>query len=118
MRVVSIKQVFMLAALSFSLVTTPWVAAVETEVSDCLAYWQLRSVGLSRDYGIASAKLSDQYYQRYQTELNLLKKNNSPKVVAQGVFSAMAIMLEKIDKDYDRTAELDADYAAVCQLEN
>ena len=118
MRAASIKQVSMVVALSFSLVTTPRVAAVETEVSDCLAYWQLRSVGLSRDYGIASAKLSDQYFQRYQTELNLLKQDHSPKVLAQGVFSAMSVMLEKIDKDYDRTAELDADYSAACQLEN
>ncbi|MFQ3323084.1 MAG: hypothetical protein ACI90U_000900 [Pseudomonadales bacterium] len=118
MRVASIKQVSMLAALSFSLVTTSWVAAVEISTTDCLAYWQLRSVGLSRDYGIASAKLSDQYYQRYQTELNLLKQDHSPKILVQGMFSAMAIMLDKIDDDYDRTAELDADYSAACQLEN
>jgi hypothetical protein len=78
----------------------------------------LRSVGLSRDYGIASAKLSDQYYQRYQTELNLLKQDHSPKILVQGMFSAMAIMLDKIDDDYDRTAELDADYSAACQLES
>jgi hypothetical protein len=118
MRVASNKQVSIFAALSFSLVTIPWVAAVEIQTIDCLAYWQLRSVGLSRDYGIASAKLSDQYYQRYQKELTVLKQDHSPKVLAQGVFSAMAVMLEKIDKDYDRTAELDADYSAACQLEN
>jgi hypothetical protein len=117
-KVALVKQISAVAALSFSLMTPAWVSSAEIETTDCLAYWQLRSVGLSRDYGIASAKLSDQYSQRYQTELNLLKKNNSPKVVAQGVFSAMAVMLEKIDKDYDRTAELDADYSAACQLEN
>lgn len=85
---------------------------------DCIAYWQLRSIGLSRDYGIASAKLSDQYNHRYQTELSLLKQDHSPKVLVKGVFSAMTIMLEKIDNDYDRAAELDAGYNNACPLEN
>ena len=117
MRVASIKQVSLVVGLSCSLLTAAWVSSAEVETVDCLAYWQLRSVGLSRDYGIASAKLSDQYYQRYQTELKLLKQDHSPKILVQGMFSAMAIMLDKIDDDYDRTAELDADYSAACQLE-
>lgn len=107
-----------MAYLLLSLLTPAYGFSADIEATDCLAYWQLRSVGLSRDYGIASAKLAAQYHQRYQTELSLLKLDFPPNVLAQGVFSGVAVMLEKIDKDYDRTAELDADYAADCQLDN
>lgn len=113
-----VRHLTVAVVVSFCAVASGLTSSADIKTNDCLAYWQLRSVGLSRDYGIASAKLSDQYYQRYQTELNVLKQDHSPKVLAQGVFSAMAVMLEKIDKDYDRTAELDADYLAACQLEN
>jgi hypothetical protein len=114
-KVSAVRQVF-LVALLFRLAAPAWVFSAENEATDCLAYWQLRSVGLSRDYGIASAKLSDQFYQRYKTELSLLKEYQSPKVLVKGMFAAMTIMLEKIDNDYDRTAELDAGYAAACPL--
>ncbi|MGK0500819.1 MAG: hypothetical protein ACJAYG_002473 [Oceanicoccus sp.] len=112
------KQTFLLAILSFNLMTSSAGFSAEIKSMDCLAYWQLRSVGLSLNYGIASAKLSDQYRQQYQAELNVLKQNQSPKVLVQGVYSAMTVMLEKIDNDYQRTAELDADYTNACSLKN
>lgn len=112
------KYYFLLAILTFNVMAGSTAFSAESENMDCIAYWQLRSVGLSRDYGIASAKLSDQYHHRYQTELNLLKQDYSPEVLVKGVFSAMTIMLEKIDNDYDRAAELDADYNNICPLEN
>ncbi len=112
------KQYFLVTILSLNLMTSSVGFSAEIKSIDCLAYWQLRSVGLSRDYGIASAKLSGKYHHRYQTDLNLLKQKQSPKVLTKGMFSAMKTMLEKIDKDYARTAELDDDYSAVCPLED
>jgi hypothetical protein len=112
------KCYFLLAILSFNVLISSTAFSAESKSMDCIAYWQLRSIGLSRDYGIASAKLSDQYNHRYQTELSLLKQDHSPKVLVKGVFSAMTIMLEKIDNDYDRAAELDAGYNNACPLEN
>jgi hypothetical protein len=112
----SFRLYMLLVILSTNSLTSFVADSAEIKNVDCLAYWQLRSVGLSQDYGIASAKLSDQYHQRYQTELNRLKEDYFPKVIVKEMYSAMKIMLEKIDRDYDRTAELDADYGVACPL--
>jgi hypothetical protein len=112
------KCYFLLAVLSFNVLISSTAFSAESKSMDCIAYWQLRSIGLSRNYDIASAKRSDQYNHRYQTELSLLKQDYSPKALVKGVFSAMTIMLEQIDNDYDRTTELDAGYNNFCPLKN
>lgn len=91
--------------------------AVEVSNTDCLSYWQLRSVGLSREYGIASAKLSDRYHRQYQTELAVLKTEVDPKTLVARTYQSMAQLMFKIDNDYERTEELDQEYAAQCVLD-
>jgi hypothetical protein len=81
---------------------------------DCLAYWQLRSVGLEREYGVESAKRSSKYQQKYKSGLHNLKQTVEPGTAAKQVFESMKTLLEDIDYDYDRTGELDAKYSAAC----
>lgn len=81
---------------------------------DCLAYWQLRSVGLEREHGIESAKRANKYQQDYKSGLNELKQTTEPSVAAKQVFGSMKTLLEHIDYNYDRTGELDATYSAAC----
>lgn len=81
---------------------------------DCLAYWQLRSVGLQREHGIESAKRSNKYQQNYKSGLHDLKQTVEPSTAAKQVFESMKTLLEDIDYDYDRTSELDASYSTVC----
>lgn len=90
------------------------VAGDQIEDFDCLAYWQLRSVGLEREHGIESAKKANKYQQDYKSGLNDLKQTTEPSVAAKQVFGAMKTLLEYIDYDYDRTGELDAKYSAAC----
>ena len=80
----------------------------------CLAYWQLRSVGLEREHEIESAKRANKYQQDYKSGLHDLKQTVDPGSAAKQVFGSMKILLEAIDYDYDRTGELDAKYSAVC----
>ena len=105
--------------LFFVLVPLPSLALepVTEQDTDCLSYWQLRSVGLSREYGIASAKLSDQYNRQYQSSLQVLKSAHEPKVLVAKMYQSMGKLLEKIDNDYQRTAELDAEYIKGCPLD-
>lgn len=91
-------------------------SAVEVSSSDCLSYWQLRSVGLSREYGIASAKLSDRYHRQYQTSLAALKRQFEPQALVAQTYQSMAQLMAKIDNDYERTAELDGEYLPSCPL--
>ncbi|MFT6287965.1 MAG: hypothetical protein ACJA09_002722 [Alcanivorax sp.] len=90
------------------------VADDRIEKIACLAYWQLRSVGLEREYGIESAKKSNQYQQNYKSGLHNLKQKVDPGNAAKQVFASMKTLLEDIDYNYDRTGELDAKYAAPC----
>ncbi|MFT5336012.1 MAG: hypothetical protein ACJAUG_002395 [Halioglobus sp.] len=90
------------------------VAGDAIENVDCLAYWQLRSVGLEREHGIESAKRANKYQQDYKIGLQNLKQTVEPGTAAKQVFGSMQTLLEDIDYDYDRTGELDAEYLAVC----
>ena len=94
----------------------PCISVADNGVGDvdCLAYWQLRSVGLDRDHGIESAKRSHKYQQYYKSGLHELKQTVEPSTAAKQVFESMKTLLEDIDYDYDRTVELDAKYSAVC----
>ena len=83
---------------------------------DCLAYWQLRAEGLSREHGIASSKLSQRYFQQYRASLAQLKTQYELQQLATKQFEAIATMLAMIDGDYARAAELDASYSASCPL--
>lgn len=91
-------------------------SAEDVSTSDCLSYWQLRSVGLSREYGIASAKLSDRYNRQYQAALSVLKTESDPQTLVAQTYKSMALLMSKIDNDYERTAELDGDYLSQCPL--
>ena len=90
------------------------VADDGVENVDCLAYWQLRSVGLEREHGMESAKRANKYQQDYKSGLHDLKQNVEPSAAAKQVFGSMKTLLEDIDYDYDRTGELDAKYSAAC----
>jgi hypothetical protein len=94
----------------------PCISLADDGVEDvaCLAYWQLRSVGLEREHGIESAKKAHKYQQNYQSGLEDLKHKVDPGTAAKQVFGSIKTLLEDIDYDYDRTAELDAKYSAVC----
>jgi hypothetical protein len=81
---------------------------------DCLAYWQLRSVGLEREHGIESAKRANEYQQDYKSGLHDLKQTTEPSAAAKQMFESMNTLLKDIDYDYDRTGELDAKYSAAC----
>ena len=95
---------------------SPSISIADDGVEDveCLAYWQLRSVGLEREHGIESAKRSNQYQQDYKSGLHDLKQILEPSTAAKHVFGSMKTLLEAIDYDYDRTGELDAKYSAAC----
>ena len=90
------------------------VADDGVEDVDCLAYWQLRSVGLEREHGIESAMRSSKYQQDYKSGLHDLMQTVEPSTAAKQVFGSMENLLEDIDYDYDRTGELDAKYSAAC----
>lgn len=94
-----------------------YVTAESTLNVDCLSYWQLRNVGLSREYGIESATLSNRYYRQYQNLLAALKKDTDPKTLVSQTYQSMTLMMSKIDHDYERSAELDKDYAILCPLD-
>jgi hypothetical protein len=81
---------------------------------DCMAYWQLRSAGLEREHGIASAKRMNEYQEYYRIALQDLKQQLAPEIAAKQIFESMGALLEDIDYDYDRTAELDARYFPIC----
>lgn len=100
------------------LVTSHSTMAEEISSSDCLSYWQLRSVGLSREYGIASAKLSDRYHRQYKAALSVLKTGSDPKTLVTHTYQSMAKLMANIDNDYDRTEELDKEYAPRCPLDS
>ncbi|MEH6517145.1 MAG: hypothetical protein V7742_10695 [Halioglobus sp.] len=95
---------------------SPCISLADDRVEDvaCLAYWQLRSVGLEREHGIESAKRSNKYQQDYKSGLQDLKQKVDPSTAAKQVFGSMKTLLEAIDYDYDRTGELDAKYSAAC----
>lgn len=94
----------------------PCISFANDEVKDvdCLAYWQLRSVGLEREHGIESAKIAMKYQQDYKSGLQNLKQTTEPSVAAKQMFESMNTLLKDIDYDYDRTGELDAKYSAAC----
>ena len=94
----------------------PCISVADTGIEDvdCLAYWQLRSAGLEREHGIESAKRAAEYQQNYKSGLHELKQTTEPSAAAKQVFGSMKTLLEAIDYDYDRTAELDAKYSAAC----
>lgn len=95
---------------------SPSISAADDgiEHADCLAYWQLRSVGLERKHGIESAKRANKYQQDYKSGLHDLKQTVEPSTAAKQVFGSMKTLLEDIDYDYDRTGELDAKYSVAC----
>jgi hypothetical protein len=90
------------------------VAGNGVEYINCLAYWQLRSVGLEREHGIESAKRAHKYQQDYKSGLHDLKQTTEPSEAAKQIFGSMETLLKDIDYDYDRTGELDAKYSAAC----
>lgn len=89
---------------------------LEVAPTDCLAYWQLRSLGLAEDYSVDSAVLAGEYNQQYQEKLDALKTQKEMPDIVRGVFGSMRIMLNKIDDDYARANELVSDYEQPCKL--
>ena len=102
--------------LAIIMVLFPCVSFADNVVGDidCLAYWQLRSVGLEREHGIESAKRASKYQQDYESGLHDLKQTADPSAAAKQMYESMKTLLKKIDYDYDRTGELDAEYSAAC----
>ncbi len=107
---------FCLQFLAIIMSFLPCISVADNGVGDfdCLAYWQLRSVGLEREHGIESAKRSNKYQQDYKSGLHDLKQTVEPSTAAKQVFGSMKTLLELIDYDYDRTGELDPKYSAAC----
>ncbi len=85
----------------------PCISVADDGVEDvnCLAYWQLRSVGLEREHGIESAKRSNKYQQNYKSGMQNLKQTVEPGTAAKQVFESMKTLLEDIDYDYDRACK-------------
>ena len=92
------------------------VDTLGVSATDCLAYWQLRSLGLAEDYSVDSAVLAGDYNQKYQKTLDALKTQQEMPDIVRGVFGSMRIMLSKIDDDYARANELVNDYEQPCEL--
>lgn len=109
------KIQWLLATIALTASFSP--VAEDVPRSECLSYWQLRSVGLSREYGVESAKLSNRYHQQYQVMLASMKKHTDPQTLVAEMYQSMAKLMRQIDSDYDRTAELDAQYYALCSLD-
>lgn len=100
--------------IAISVLPSISIAKHGVEDAECLAYWQLRSVGLEREHGIESAKRANHYQQSYRSGLDHLKQTEEPSALAKQVFDAMQTMLEAVDYDYDRTGELESKYSAIC----
>lgn len=109
----TITKLMLVAALW---VPSTYSLAAPITPTDCLSYWQLRSVGLSREYGVASATLSNRYHQQYKSTLLALKAQTDPQTLVAQTYQSMALIMSKIDNDYERTAELDEDYQGSCPL--
>lgn len=90
-------------------------AALESGTA-CMAYWQIRAEGLSREGGIANKLRADAYLKQYQDQRDQWLQKAEASTLAPALYEQVAKQLIKIDSDYANSERLDATYLDDCPV--
>ena len=80
----------------------------------CASFYQVMAMGFNNSASINGAKEADRYTKLYRQEKAAGLMTNSKEQWFNHMYAAMALVLVKIDNDYDRYRELEPEFQTRC----